>query len=59
MRRLAPDSVAAAIGFSVLGMIVAAFGYFAPVQGALLQAAIDVTVILNALRIAPMPTGAR
>ena len=34
----------------VLGMIAAAFGYLTPVQGALLQEAIDVAVILNALR---------
>ena len=31
-------------------MIAAAFGYLTPVQGALLQEAIDVAVILNALR---------
>jgi cation transport ATPase len=31
-------------------MIAAAFGYLPPVQGALLQEAIDVAVILNALR---------
>jgi cation transport ATPase len=31
-------------------MVLAAFGLIAPVQGALLQEAIDVAVILNALR---------
>ena len=31
-------------------MLVAAFGYLPPVQGALLQELIDVAVILNALR---------
>ena len=31
-------------------MIAAALGYLPPVQGALLQEAIDVAVILNALR---------
>ena len=31
-------------------MIVAALGYLTPVQGALIQEAIDVAVILNALR---------
>jgi cation transport ATPase len=31
-------------------MTVAAFGYLTPVQGALIQEAIDVAVILNALR---------
>ncbi len=40
----------AGIGLSVLGMIAAAYGYLSPVQGALLQEAIDVAVILNALR---------
>jgi heavy metal translocating P-type ATPase len=49
-RRIAIESVVAGIGLSVLGMIAAAFGYLTPVQGALLQEAIDVAVILNALR---------
>jgi heavy metal translocating P-type ATPase len=49
-RRIAIGSVAAGIGLSVLGMIAAAFGHLTPVQGALLQEAIDVAVILNALR---------
>jgi P-type E1-E2 ATPase len=52
-RRIALESVVAGIGLSVLGMVAAAFGYLTPVQGALLQEAIDVAVILNALRIAP------
>ncbi|MFL1877244.1 heavy metal translocating P-type ATPase, partial [Hansschlegelia beijingensis] len=49
-RRIALESVVAGIGLSVVGMIAAAFGYLTPVQGALLQEAIDVAVILNALR---------
>ena len=49
-RTIALESVVAGIGLSVLGMIAAAFGYLTPVQGALLQEAIDVAVILNALR---------
>ena len=49
-RRIAVESVVAGIGLSVLGMIAAAYGYLTPVQGALLQEAIDVAVILNALR---------
>jgi cation transport ATPase len=59
-RRIAIESVVAGIGLSVLGMIAAAFGYLTPVQGALLQEAIDVAVILNALRalaIVPGQTG--
>jgi heavy metal translocating P-type ATPase len=50
-RRIALESVAAGIGLSVAGMIGAAFGLITPVQGALLQEAIDVAVILNALRV--------
>jgi heavy metal translocating P-type ATPase len=48
--RIALESVYAGIGLSIVGMIIAAFGYITPVQGALLQEAIDVAVILNALR---------
>ncbi|WP_207102976.1 heavy metal translocating P-type ATPase [Paracoccus shandongensis] len=49
-RAIALQSVAAGIGLSVAGMIAAALGYLTPVQGALIQEAIDVAVILNALR---------
>ena len=49
-RRIALESVVAGIGLSVAGMVAAALGYLTPVQGALLQEAIDVAVILNALR---------
>jgi P-type E1-E2 ATPase len=49
-RRIALESVAAGIGLSILGMVAAALGYLTPVQGALAQEAIDVAVILNALR---------
>ncbi|MCZ0963741.1 heavy metal translocating P-type ATPase [Paracoccus benzoatiresistens] len=49
-RGIAVESVVAGIGLSVLGMIAAALGYLTPVQGALIQEAIDVAVILNALR---------
>ena len=49
-RRIAIESVTAGIGLSVAGMVTAAFGHITPVQGALLQEAIDVAVILNALR---------
>ena len=49
-RAIALQSVYAGIGMSFAGMIAAAFGYLTPVQGALLQEAIDVAVILNALR---------
>ncbi|PWW01377.1 P-type E1-E2 ATPase/heavy metal translocating P-type ATPase [Hoeflea marina] len=47
---IAMQSVFIGIGLSVAGMIAAALGYLTPVEGALLQEAIDVAVILNALR---------
>lgn len=49
-RRIALESVVAGLGLSLAGMVAAAFGYLEPVEGALLQEAIDVAVILNALR---------
>ena len=49
-RAIALQSVFAGLGLSVAAMIAAAFGYLAPVEGALLQELIDVAVILNALR---------
>ena len=47
---IARQSVLAGIALSAAAMIVAALGYLPPVAGALLQEAIDVAVILNALR---------
>ena len=49
-RHIALESVYAGIGMSMAGMVAAAFGHLTPVHGALLQEAIDVAVILNALR---------
>lgn len=49
-QRIARQSVVVGIGLSGVAMVVAAFGYLPPVWGALLQEAIDVAVILNALR---------
>ena len=49
-RRIALESVVAGIGLSMLGMILAVLGLLTPIQGALAQEAIDVAVILNALR---------
>ncbi len=48
--KIARESVLIGIGLSVAAMVVAALGYLPPVAGALLQEAIDVGVILNALR---------
>jgi cation transport ATPase len=48
--RIARQSVLVGMGLSMVAMGFAAFGYIAPVAGALLQEAIDLGVILNALR---------
>jgi heavy metal translocating P-type ATPase len=53
--RLARQSIWAGLGLSGGAMIVASFGYIPPVAGAMLQEAIDVAVILNALRAAFPP----
>jgi P-type E1-E2 ATPase len=47
---IARQSVLVGIGLSLTAMTIAAAGYLPPVSGALLQEAIDVAVILNALR---------
>jgi heavy metal translocating P-type ATPase len=47
---IARQSVVLGIGASLVAMGFAAFGYLVPVAGAFLQEAIDVAVILNALR---------
>jgi len=47
---IARQSVLVGIGLSLAAMTVAAAGYLAPVGGALVQEAIDVAVIVNALR---------
>jgi heavy metal translocating P-type ATPase len=49
-RAIALQSILAGMGLSVVAMVFAALGYLTPVVGALLQEAIDVAVILNALR---------
>lgn len=49
-RLIALQSVAAGMGLSIAAMMAAALGYLPPVEGALLQEAIDVLVIFNALR---------
>ena len=47
---IARQSVLAGLAMSFVAMGFAAFGYIAPVAGAVLQEGIDVAVILNALR---------
>jgi P-type E1-E2 ATPase len=53
--RIAKQSIVAGLGLSAAAMIAASLGYLAPVQGALIQEAIDVAVILNALRASGLP----
>jgi P-type E1-E2 ATPase len=48
--RIARQSIRVGLGLSALAMVVAALGYIPPVVGAALQEALDVAVILNALR---------
>jgi heavy metal translocating P-type ATPase len=48
--RLARQSISAGLVLSGIAMVFAAYGFIPPTQGALLQEAIDVAVILNALR---------
>ncbi len=49
--RIARQSVVVGIGLSLAAMVVAAVGLLPPTWGALLQEAIDVSVIVNALRV--------
>ncbi len=49
-RTIALQSVWVGLGLSLAGMVAAALGHLSPLQGALLQEAIDVAVILNAMR---------
>jgi heavy metal translocating P-type ATPase len=49
-RRIAVQSIVGGIAMSGIAMAFAAFGWLPPVAGALTQEAIDVAVILNALR---------
>ena len=48
-RFIAMEGVFVGMGLSLVGMVAAALGLLTPVQGALIQEAIDVAVILNAL----------
>lgn len=50
--RIARESIAVGIGLSIVGMGVAAAGFLQPTYGALAQEAIDIAVIVNALRAA-------
>lgn len=50
MLRIAKQSIYVGLGLSFVCMVVASFGLIPPAIGALIQEAIDVAVILNALR---------
>ena len=49
-RAIAVQSVIAGMALSGVGMVLTAFGVLPPIAGAVFQEAIDVAVILNALR---------
>ncbi len=55
MRIIALQSAVGGMALSILGMLFAAAGYLSPVAGALLQEAIDILAVLNALRAAMRP----
>ncbi|WP_236041672.1 heavy metal translocating P-type ATPase [Streptomyces sp. Y2F8-2] len=58
-RRIAVQSAAGGMAMSLAAMAAALLGLLPPAPGALLQEAIDVTVILNALRALLPPPGVR
>lgn len=55
MRRIALQSAVGGMVLSIVGMILAAFGFLPPVMGAVAQEAIDVVAVLNALRTVAAP----
>jgi P-type E1-E2 ATPase len=55
LRSVALQSAVGGMALSLAGMAVAAAGYLPPVAGAVLQEAIDVLAVLNALRVAIPP----
>ncbi len=52
MRRIALETAIGGMALSVVGMLVAAAGWLPPVSGAVLQEAIDLAAVVNALRAA-------
>jgi P-type E1-E2 ATPase len=55
MRRIALQSAVGGMLLSLGGMALAAAGWLAPVAGAIVQEAIDVIAVLNALRASSLP----
>ncbi len=54
--RVARQSIIVGLSLSLLAMVIASFGYITPIAGALYQEALDIAVILNALRAAATPS---
>jgi len=52
MRSIALLSALGGMALSVIGMIVAAFGWLSPIEGAIAQEIIDLAAVLNAVRVA-------
>lgn len=52
MRTIALQSAVGGMALSIIGMIVAAFGYLPPIGGAIAQEVIDLAAVLNAVRVA-------
>jgi heavy metal translocating P-type ATPase len=52
MRQIALQSAIGGMVLSILGMFAASFGYLPPIGGAIAQEAIDLAVVLNAVRVA-------
>lgn len=50
MRSIALQSAVGGMSLSILGMIIAAFGFLPPVAGAITQEVIDVAAVMNSLR---------
>jgi heavy metal translocating P-type ATPase len=55
LRSIALQSAVGGMTLSLIGMVIAAAGYLPPVAGAILQEAIDVVAVVNALRVAWLP----
>src|SRR6516165_3627626 len=55
MRRIALQSAVGGMMLSILGMFAAAFGHLPPIGGAIVQEAIDLAAVLNAVRVAIPP----
>lgn len=56
MKTIALQSAIGGMALSIIGMLIASFGYLPPVAGAITQEVIDVVAILNSLRTIWKPT---